>query len=639
MWSLYQNEKFLAPLRFSNGKTQEGVVKEVLDSINEGSNIIFIRGICGTGKSAIALNIAKELGKTSIVVPGKSLQRQYKEDYEENKYILGKEGKKLKISVITGRNNHECKFATESKLNIPKIKREVDSTLDIFDKPIEEPENKEDDSAERWDLPCKIEIKERNWNKLKEYIRQNKNVDPSNFNEIRDVKRASVAPACPYWSPVLPEEYSIKNFPDSRKKSYMGLQDTRFIIHQGKPGCGFYSQFNSYLDSDIIVFNSMKYVLETALNRKPATEVEIIDECDEFLDQFSNQRNINLERMQNALIYVMGMSEGVEEAVRRISNLIKIIKMDERIQDAIQTGEIIHIKETPIHDLLKVFLEYDELLNEIDDESYLFDVEETARIFRDFLDESYCTFSKNENSISINIVTTNLAKKFKGMVDKNKIFVLMSGTLHEESVLRTIFGLDNFKIIEAEVESQGRIETVRTGKEMDCKYSNFSSGKHSRKDYLLALSKVIETAKKPTLVHVNAFSDLPSEQELNEYDIDNLISREKLKEIQGNDKEGKIIERFKDGQMNVLFSTRASRGIDFPGEQCNSIIFTKYPNPNVQDPFWKILNKTRPNDYWSFYRDKAKRELWQKVYRGLRFKEDHVYVLSPDTRVLDAFEK
>ena len=81
MWSLYQKENFLKPLKFSNGKTQEDVVKEVLESIKEGNKIIFIHGMCGTGKSSIALNIAKNLGKSSIIVPGKNLQNQYKKDY------------------------------------------------------------------------------------------------------------------------------------------------------------------------------------------------------------------------------------------------------------------------------------------------------------------------------------------------------------------------------------------------------------------------------------------------------------------------------------------------------------------------------------------------------------------------------
>ena len=33
--------------------------------------------------------------------------------------------------------------------------------------------------------------------------------------------------------------------------------------------------------------------------------------------------------------------------------------------------------------------------------------------------------------------------------------------------------------------------------------------------------------------------------------------------------------------------------------------------------------------------DKARRELLQKIYRGLRSKKDRVYLLSPDIRVLN----
>ena len=31
----------------------------------------------------------------------------------------------------------------------------------------------------------------------------------------------------------------------------------------------------------------------------------------------------------------------------------------------------------------------------------------------------------------------------------------------------------------------------------------------------------------------------------------------------------------------------------------------------------------------------SRREFLQKIYRGLRFKEDHIYLLSPDSRVLE----
>jgi len=638
-WNLYQDNKFLEPLKFSNGKSQEDVVKEVLDSVEQGHKIIFIHGICGTGKSAIALNIANKLGKTSVVVPGKNLQAQYKKDYENDKFLKKENNEKLKISVITGRNNHKCKFLEVNKNVIPKITQEINSKLhDIFEGKREEISETigNDISADNYNIPCKIEIKEKNWGKIKQYIKQNNKVNVKNFSNIGDVKRFSFAGVCPYWSPVLPEKYDF-NFKDAKKKKYPGLNGN-FIFYQRKEGCKFYEQFNSYMNSDVIVFNSLKYKLESAIGRKPLTEVEIIDECDEFLDSFSNQRNLNIERLQNSLIQLAMKEEIAEGFIKEMVETIKQIKRTPRIINAVESHEIIPLKETGIYDLFRIFLGAQESLYEIDDESYVFSSWEIAKVFEDFLDETYVVFDKKDNNLVASIVTTNLAKKFKEMVDKNKVIVLMSGTIHSKNVLKGVFGLDKFKIIEAETEHQGKINVQKTNLEMDCKYSNFSSGKFKREDYLKALDKCIDVAKKPILIHVNAFSDLPSEVEIKEFDLKNLISREKLKDIQNEDKTSKLIEDFKKGKTKVFFSTRSGRGIDFPGEECNSIVFTKYPNPNVQDAFWKILMRTNPRQYWDFYKDKARRELWQKVYRGLRFKEDSVFVLSPDERVLKGFE-
>ena len=639
VWNLYENKKFLPPLTFSNGKTQENVVDEVLSLIRAGKKIIFINGKCGTGKSGIALNIAKELGKSSVVVPGKNLQAQYKKDYEEKKYLLKENKEKLKISVITGRANHKCKFLEDNQSAIPKIKKEIDSKLnDIFSGVFNKEDEKKDNelSAANHSLPCNIEIREKNWLKIKQYLAQNKKVNEKNFSSIKDVKRLSVAPVCPYWSPVLPNKYEIKSLGEQKQRKYEGLGDTGFIQYKRKPGCPFYEQFDSYIDSDVIVFNSLKYKLETALLRKPQTEVEIIDECDEFLDSFSNTRTVNLERLQNSLVQTIG--EGNEDLLKELFELIHHVTIDKRILNSLENGEIFSLKSTGLYDILKLFLNT-KWLKEVDEESYLFDVVETAKMFSEFLEESYVIFSKKEKSLIAEIVTTNLAKKFEEMVRKNKVVILMSGTLHSDDVLKNIFGLENFELVEAENKSPGRVEIKRTGLEEDCKYSNFSSGNHSREKYLQALDRCIAQAPRPTLVHVNAFLDLPSEYEIIELELKHLISREEVREMQIEDKTGKLVKEFKKGERDLLFSTRDSRGVDFPGEQCRSIVFTKYPNPNVQDPFWKILMKTKPNQYWNFYRDKAKREFLQKIYRGLRFKEDHIFLLSPDTRVLEVAEK
>ena len=640
MWNLYDKGVFLEPLKFSNGKTQEDVVKEVIESIKEGNRIIFVHGMCGTGKSAIALNIAKNLGKSSIIVPGKSLQSQYKKDYEGDKYLLKDDNQKLRINVITGRNNHKCLFLQDKEIQVPIFKKEKNLKLNDIFSPHEKNENKkEEKSADNRDIPCKIEIKEKNFWRAREYLRQNKNVDIKNIQKVKDIKRTPLASVCPYWSPVLRDIYELKNVEYSKKRSYEGLKDIDFNLYQRKSGCGFYEQFNSYIDSDVIVFNSLKYKLESALNRKPKTEVEIIDECDEFLDSFSNQRSVNIDRLQSSLTQMFEIDENVVEASAEISELLRQIRIHPKIIDALNKRNIVHVKDTPVYSLIRMFLESNDFLQNIDEESYLFEFEETAKMFEDFLDETYLLFSRRDNNLIMEVVTTNLAKKFREMVEKNKVLVLMSGTLHSSDVLRDIYGLDKFKIIEAENKQPGKITITRSGDEFDCKYENFSNGNHTRDEYFLTLDKLVGMAKKPVLVHVNAFSDLPDENEIQQYGLKNLVSKDSLRELQNEDKEGELINKFKNGKTEILFTTRCARGVDFPGEQCNSIVFTKFPNPNPDEAFWKILRQTKPTKYWSFYKDKAKRELLQKLFRGLRFKDDHVFVLSPDKRVLDFFER
>src|SRR3989344_8704415 len=97
-WSLHtENGKLLAPLRYSNGKTQEDVVREILAAIHGGHKLIFVHGVCGTGKSAIALHVAAALGNASIVVPVKMLQQQYAHDYSEQLHIKKSNGERLAI--------------------------------------------------------------------------------------------------------------------------------------------------------------------------------------------------------------------------------------------------------------------------------------------------------------------------------------------------------------------------------------------------------------------------------------------------------------------------------------------------------------------------------------------------------------
>ena len=604
-WSLHQSEGELKPLMFSNGKTQEDVVNEVVKEIKGGTKIVLIHGMCGTGKSAIALNVARLLGRASIVVPVKGLQRQYEEDYMSKKYLKKKNGKKMKIAMITGRGNHDS-------LIMPGVACDDPS------------------------LPELIKITEKNYEQIKDYYLENPLIMGKQMPDITKMKRISIAPANPYWSPIIPVEYEAP-LKDAKRKKYRGLNGREFVFYHRKTGCSYYDQYQAYIDADVLIFNSAKYKIEVALNRKPLTDVEIIDEADEFLDNFSTEEGINLTRLANALNVVNPEEPEAQKAIEEIQELVHL---EEKNKQAIGIDEsvIFQIGETKVEQILRLFLKnpWIEAEASLDEMNYSNHAIVVARLFDGFFEDTYVTFERKEKDLYVNLVAANLSKRFKEIVDKNKALVLMSGTLHSQDVLRKVFGITDFKIVEAETIHQGSIEIDRTGKEFDCRYANFASKKYSRRDYLLALDSCISKAKKPILVHVNAYEDLPSQQEVIELELKATMTKEALRALQADDKTGRLISMFKAKMSDVLFTTKCSRGVDFPGDICNSVIFTKYPNPNVRGVFWRILEKTHPDFYWDFYKDKARRDFLQRIYRAVRSDKDHVYVLSPDMRVLDA---
>src|SRR3989344_4572547 len=318
-WSLYETntegktekDNFLKPLVFSNSKSQEDIVKEILESIKQGNRIIFIHGVCGSGKSVIALNLARKIGRTSVIVPIKSLQKQYELDYTNKKYLLKENGERMKISMIAGRQNFSCPYLESS--GIPELQQVINSTLSDFTEKNEKKYSKTmETSCDNTLLPCTIEIKQKNEEVIREYLKKNKKINP--FLDIKEVRRMSIASICPYWSPIINSEMSLE-LEDASVKRYKGLKNISFDLYQRKKGCDYYEQFNSYIDSDVLIFNSEKYKLETLMNRKPATEIEIIDECDEFLDNFANYKLINLNRLNFALSSVFSDDAKLQETI------------------------------------------------------------------------------------------------------------------------------------------------------------------------------------------------------------------------------------------------------------------------------------------------------------------------------------
>lgn len=608
-WNLNVENKEVEPLVFSNGKSQEDIVKEIIDCINRGVKVIFLHGACGTGKSVIALNVARAIGKTSIVVPIKNLQRQYEEDYTRKNYLVKPNGKKMKIAMITGRDNHDSVIEPGCSCADPYL-----------------PEN--------------IKIIEKNKYKLIEYYNNNPLITNKEIPEIRKMRRLSIAPTNPYWSPILPADFEMKHLNAIKKIRYKGCNGKDYIFYHRKAGCSYYDQYLSYNVADVIIFNSAKYLAEISLGRKPETEIEVIDEGDEFLDGLFEQEEINLTRLGSALNLIYPDSLTAIEIKNKIGDLIELEERNKRAL-GVDEEKIFEIKETKLKEILELFVKSSEFESEvaIDEGNYANKVLEIARNSIHSMKEAYVVYKRVEENLTAKIVSTDLTSKMTELMNLSKCLIFMTGTVHSKEIIKKVFKINDFEIVEAETLHQGSIDILRTGKEIDCKHSNFTSKKHSRKDYLEALDACLGKAKKPVLVHVNAYKDLPNNFEINEFNLKNLVTAENLMKQQNLDKEGNNVLDFKKGKKDILFSTRCNRGVDFPGEMCNSIIFTKYPNPNVADVFWKILERTHPEYFWEFYKDKANREFLQRIFRAVRSANDKVSILSPDLRVLDEVRK
>ncbi len=599
----------LEPLVFSNNKSQADVVKEILDEVEAGHKLIFVRGVCGSGKSAMALNLARHFKKTSIVVPIKSLQEQYETDYTKKKFILKRDGKPLNIAIIKGRNNFICPF--------------------------------EGERADDFTLPCTIEIREKNTDQLLKYIATNPAVEKEDFSKASDIRRMNIAPTCPYWAPIMPAEINPKGIPDAKKIKYEATCGKEFALFQRKKGCPYTDQYTAYRDADVLIFNSMKYQIESQIGRKPKTDLDIIDECDEFLDSFSSERKVNLNKLVSSLINLTPKDPEKRVALKSLMHLCNEILFNPPLAD------IEKLSASPFLEILETIIKNPNIAED-EELNYYNNVVEIARSFKNLLSECYISIERTERDqsqsglfakksgdiIMITIVSINLAQKLNELIEQNNVLVMMSGTLHSERVLRDIFGLTDFKIIEAESKNPGTINKRRTNAERNCSFANFKNKTITREQYLKILDMQLSRATPPTLIHVSAFNDLPSEKENESLMLENLITRERLKEIQRQNNEA--INEFKSKKQSVLFTTKCSRGVDFAGESCNSIIVTKFPYPNIQGLFWQILKREQPEKFMEFYMDKARRELIQKVSRGVRFKGDKVDLWSPDVRVLNA---
>ncbi|MCH8171245.1 MAG: hypothetical protein IIB07_09000, partial [Bacteroidetes bacterium] len=212
----------------------------------------------------------------------------------------------------------------------------------------------------------------------------------------------------------------------------------------------YYDQYLAYLYSDVIIFNSAKYRAELSIGRKPLTEVDIIDEADEFLDSFFQQNELNLTRILFALKNFHTEYKKVRHSLEEMTKLIEAEEKNKKVL-GVDENKVLKVSETKIKPFLEEFISNLDLEAEValDELNYLNRALEIAREFKGSLDNVYMTYRKDsDNNILVKLVSTDISGKFKDLLNKTKNLIFMSGTLHSEEIIKNISVKDFLKLNE-----------------------------------------------------------------------------------------------------------------------------------------------------------------------------------------------
>jgi Rad3-related DNA helicase len=608
----YWNQRFaktgieLTPRMYSSGNTQETVIKTCVDFFinvepqvdEDGTQLpvfALLKGGVGSGKSSIGLGVLSFFPKGQLVVPTKILQDQYKDDYSGDDArinVFKPNGEKLKITTPKGKSNFKCIYK-----NNPIVDAKCDFSV----------------------LPCNLPLSKKE-------------------------TRTDVAIECPHWSPIYPDINEMEN----PRNSVIELQDRSieqiFNAMKGKKVyyrtnkdivCPYYKQYDDILNADVIITNSAKFKVEQMIGRMPKSDIVVIDEADEFLDNLSQSAVVNLDRILNTI------SELEYKYKTEIEHLFHNIIIDsENEKYKYNKSEIIELKEHKLFRLFTLFLKSD--ISKIEDLTEVSaKIELMSKYYNDVVFEFEKRKLKNGFHTIVNLNLLNFKGYMKDLFSGFKYVLFMSGTFIENNnILKEMYGFNKIPTLHTERTISGTLN-YRISK--NAKKYNKTTLDANREQFLKSYDNAISAGIKKgnVLVHVKSYAtDCKSkEEDPDNTKYPNIPYGEDLRIIQQTTNLKESINEFKKNRYRILFSTNCVRGVDLPDDECRIIIIPRLPYPQL-NTFWNGINKkyTRLNRidiYWSLYNDKMFRELIQAVARGLRHPNDEVTIICFDSRLND----
>jgi Rad3-related DNA helicase len=579
---------------YTTGKTQASVIQECVDyfagDYTGETKKIILKGGVGSGKSLIALNIARFFDKATVVVPRKILQEQYLNDYygPDKKLVIMKDEEPLKITTYKGRGNFPCLI--------------------------------ENTNADDIKLPCTRVL---------------------HGNE----RRIDAGRKCKHWSPL----YSTMNMTEAtiadierthEPVPYKSVIDekTHYVSECG--ACPYYQQFSDMQKSDAIIVNNKKFLIELMLGRMPASEILIIDEFDFFLDELNSKYALSTQLIAKKI-------ESIKNSDSKVSTKV-IEEALEEYETYTNSFKLMDYKKTDVKLLInseetKIFL--DILAEKTSNLPGFENIARNAALFLRYAKETVFeienrpTYSyTKDDSYLINFSLLNFKELMQDIISKYKYFVGMSGTFQSSTgILEEMYGLSDVKYIKSERDISGTLKILQYKKTMPYTYMNM---RNHRETFLESLNDVLGKckAKGQTLVHVKSFETDCLRKNESKEKYPHIVSAYDLRSKQQLDVNNHALTSFKKKLTPILFSTKYYRGVDLPDDECRFVILPRVPFEAQHDIFWKGLKMKyealgRSSFFNAVYVDKMIRELTQAVARGLRHPNDLVHVVYIDSRL------
>lgn len=720
----------LSPLRWKGGDQVSNLIAMIKffqeHELDEKTKILIYKSCCGSGKSLSLLHVPKELGGRAIIVtPFRNLQMQYYNDYfKGNKFVMKKDGTKLSVSVFMGRNNFKCRWLEEQyeyQQRLIETNEKFGQSMPIDDNILKSYQI--DNTAANRYLPCTKMLGlvgagrrmarhavatqcqywipppmtkdiiskwastfdgdiDRAYDNYDKSYNDEYNIDDGvNEQQTRDNMQA--IDGNPSNLDKIKDKVKCSNieYYESVGSGQMGVFIRDEKDKHGKPCpdvCPYYKQFYSYVYSDVIVFNSAKWNLETTMGRKPKVKVEIVDEGDYWLDSQAT----TIELMRSTIDKIFPASNRMKhiksDTLARFDLSFKKIKTDVAKANA---GDVNIISAK---DYKELFYSIGVCLNE-----YKKQAEDDDAIEQKLVDIDIIRHYADVASLSVvegKREETRVIKCYIPYPDKlletlfkssSKNIILTSGTMHANSVLSSLFGInaDNYSvdILNGRKEHPGKLKCIRPQKDspmsmVKVNYTSWQSPEF-KAYYFVVLNYILDQLKdgidkatgKPgeakilvltpakkyaegILKRPDVFVDFAKGRSKDDEDAKPVIDTSITDYMEGTLAD---VRKIKDTDIElngdvlrtnkqIIVSTRMVRGTDLRDDKCRAIVMTKWPVGDISDGYLQSVKKRFGDKvFWEIIRDKAAREAVQYVSRGLRHDLDWTYFATVDQTAFD----